>query len=254
MKRIIILVVIMAVTNGMFAQNNFTPRVVTVSRLNVFPQAVFEPNKDETRVFVRSNNFLYGGQPLVFIDGLEVSDGLSSLRPDDIKSITILKDAKSIEIYGTRGINGVILIVTKSGNNEMEINKAECQSVESNVEDTVIVEVKSQFVDDVNANEYVSDNIECVFNIEIEVGIGDEEMENSFPDLKIYPNPFSRTLHVEGAVGATLHVISEDGIIIHTQNLINDVEIIPLGHLRSGVYFFRVNDGKHTKTLKGVKN
>ncbi|MEJ7736814.1 MAG: TonB-dependent receptor [Chitinophagaceae bacterium] len=53
-------------------------------------------------------------QALVVVDGLPGVDP-SSISPDDIKSIEVLKDASSAAIYGTRAANGVVLITTKSG-------------------------------------------------------------------------------------------------------------------------------------------
>lgn len=52
--------------------------------------------------------------PLFMVDGLPVTT-LEHLNPDDIKEMTVLKDAASIAVYGTRGSNGVILVKTKSG-------------------------------------------------------------------------------------------------------------------------------------------
>lgn len=53
-------------------------------------------------------------EPLVVIDGIPGGD-LNAISPDDIESISILKDGSAAAIYGTRGTNGVILITTKSG-------------------------------------------------------------------------------------------------------------------------------------------
>jgi TonB-linked SusC/RagA family outer membrane protein len=55
-------------------------------------------------------------QPLYIIDGFATENAESiNLNPDDIESITVLKDAASTAVYGSRGTNGVIVIVTKSG-------------------------------------------------------------------------------------------------------------------------------------------
>ena len=68
-------------------------------------------------------------EPLYVIDGIPIQDGsmaskdnggvssnvISGLNPNDIASVTVLKDAASTAIYGSRGANGVILITTKSG-------------------------------------------------------------------------------------------------------------------------------------------
>lgn len=72
-----------------------------------------------------ASSFNSGGDqsPLVVIDGLPVSndgisgmsDPLSSINPEDIESFTVLKDASSTAIYGSRASNGVIVITTKKG-------------------------------------------------------------------------------------------------------------------------------------------
>ena len=51
------------------------------------------------------------GEPLLMVDGIEVSD-LNSINPNDVESVEVLKDA-SASIYGARGGNGVVLITTK---------------------------------------------------------------------------------------------------------------------------------------------
>jgi TonB-linked SusC/RagA family outer membrane protein len=55
--------------------------------------------------------------PLYVIDGVQVENGISTISPQDIESIDVLKDAASTAIYGARGANGVVLITTKSGRN-----------------------------------------------------------------------------------------------------------------------------------------
>ena len=53
------------------------------------------------------------GEPLILIDGME--GNMNNLNPDDIESISVLKDAASSSIYGSRAAFGVILITTKKG-------------------------------------------------------------------------------------------------------------------------------------------
>ncbi len=55
-----------------------------------------------------------GAQPLILVDNVELPD-LRMVNPDDIESISVLKDAASTSIYGTRAAWGVVLITTKSG-------------------------------------------------------------------------------------------------------------------------------------------
>lgn len=62
---------------------------------------------------VRGFNSINGGSPLVLIDGIE--GNITRVNPNDIESVTVLKDASSASIYGARGAFGVILITTKTG-------------------------------------------------------------------------------------------------------------------------------------------
>jgi TonB-linked SusC/RagA family outer membrane protein len=67
-------------------------------------------------VNVRGALSVNSGSPLVLADGIEVS--LSQINPNDIESISILKDASSCAIYGAKASAGVILITTKKGANQ----------------------------------------------------------------------------------------------------------------------------------------
>lgn len=51
--------------------------------------------------------------PLIVVDGMITNDGLNNLDPNDVENITVLKDATSAAIYGSRGANGVVIITTK---------------------------------------------------------------------------------------------------------------------------------------------
>lgn len=62
---------------------------------------------------VRGFNTMNNNDPLVIIDGIEGS--LANLNPADIEQISVLKDASSTAIYGSRASNGVILVTTKKG-------------------------------------------------------------------------------------------------------------------------------------------
>src|SRR5258706_7025935 len=85
-----------------------------------------------TRVVIRGAKSLQGGnQPLYVIDGIPMDntnfgqsgvwggpdngDGLNSISPDDIQSMTVLKGASAAALYGSRAAQGVILITTKKG-------------------------------------------------------------------------------------------------------------------------------------------
>lgn len=65
---------------------------------------------------IRGYNSLNGGSPLVLVDGVQIDP--NQINPDDVASVTVLKDAASAAIYGGRAAYGVILITTKSGKYE----------------------------------------------------------------------------------------------------------------------------------------
>ena len=56
-----------------------------------------------------------GMNPLYVVDGIPYDGGITSINPQDVESITVLKDAASAALYGARGANGVILVTTKKG-------------------------------------------------------------------------------------------------------------------------------------------
>ncbi|MCF8222528.1 MAG: TonB-dependent receptor [Bacteroidales bacterium] len=58
--------------------------------------------------------------PLIILDGAQYAGNLSSINPSDIESMTVLKDASSTALYGSRAANGVIIITTKKGNKGTE--------------------------------------------------------------------------------------------------------------------------------------
>lgn len=62
---------------------------------------------------IRGVASINGGNPLVLADGMEVS--LNQINPNDIESVSVLKDASASAIYGAKASSGVILITTKSG-------------------------------------------------------------------------------------------------------------------------------------------
>ena len=59
-----------------------------------------------------------GTSPLIIVDGAPYDGGWNNLNPNDVESITVLKDAASNALYGARGANGVIMITTKKAKAE----------------------------------------------------------------------------------------------------------------------------------------
>jgi TonB-linked SusC/RagA family outer membrane protein len=81
---------------------------VTVSSFSAQPG-----KNDDVEIRIRGIGTFNNNNPLILIDGVEGS--LSNVSPNDIESISVLKDAASASIYGVRAGNGVILVTTKTG-------------------------------------------------------------------------------------------------------------------------------------------
>lgn len=72
------------------------------------------PGADDMKIYIRGRaSFAGDNQPLILVDGVERE--FSQIAPDDIETISTLKDASATAVYGVRGANGVMLITTKRG-------------------------------------------------------------------------------------------------------------------------------------------
>lgn len=82
----------------------------TIPNLNITTSA--QPGAGST-FNVRGETSINGGSPLVLVDGVEMDPNL--INPQDVASVSVLKDAASASIYGARAAYGVVLITTKGG-------------------------------------------------------------------------------------------------------------------------------------------
>ncbi len=113
--------------NNVSAENLFTGRVAGVNiNTNGGPAG-------NSQIRIRGGASLNASNdPLIVVDGLPINDAndtdngarsiLSAINPNDIESFSILKDASSAAIYGNRGANGVIIITTKKGKKNLQVN------------------------------------------------------------------------------------------------------------------------------------
>ncbi|TKD57941.1 TonB-dependent receptor [Flavobacterium sp. ASW18X] len=83
----------------------------------IINQSNGQPGTDSQIIIRGTGTLTAGSNPLIVVDGFPLTEGstLSSVNPNDIEDINILKDAASASIYGSRAANGVILITTKAG-------------------------------------------------------------------------------------------------------------------------------------------
>src|SRR5690606_16220137 len=84
------------------------PGLLTVQRSG-------QPGADQATLRIRGAATFSGSQdPLVLVDGIETPN-FNNIDPNEIESISILKDASATAVYGVRGANGVLIITTKRG-------------------------------------------------------------------------------------------------------------------------------------------
>jgi TonB-linked SusC/RagA family outer membrane protein len=82
----------------------------------IIQQKNMNPNDNSMSINIRGVSTMGNNDPLVVIDGLiSGTSTLNNLNPNDIEKISVLKDAGSAAIYGSRSANGVILVTTKQG-------------------------------------------------------------------------------------------------------------------------------------------
>jgi TonB-dependent starch-binding outer membrane protein SusC len=76
----------------------------------------------DVKIRIRGVNSITGNNdPLIVIDGI-IGGDLTSLNPNDIESMEVLKDASATAIYGSRGSNGVVLVSTKKGSDKARLD------------------------------------------------------------------------------------------------------------------------------------
>ncbi len=72
------------------------------------------PGEDAANIYIRGQSTWVNSSPLIIVDGVE-RESFSEIDPNEVESISVLKDASSTAVYGVRGANGVILITTRRG-------------------------------------------------------------------------------------------------------------------------------------------
>lgn len=151
-----------------------------------------QPGADNATIRIRGNGTLNSNVPLVLVDGMECD--LSDINPNDIASISILKDAGSSAIYGSRGANGVILVTTKKGSEEkISVNYSYSGIIQNAYNNLSFVSDYSRYMSLVNES---CDNIDRarIFADENIQAWADAAKnpnglaENGLPNYMVYPN------------------------------------------------------------------
>jgi TonB-linked SusC/RagA family outer membrane protein len=212
-----------------------------------------EPGADMAQFFVRGvTTFGYGNSPLILIDGFESStDDLRRLQVDDIESFSILKDASATALYGARGANGILLIVTKSGREG---------PAEINVRVDSHVATPTKMIETVDAIEYMRMYNEATVTRNPDAGYyyNEQQIQSTinnenpmiYPNVNWYDELFKKTtinnkavISISGGGNVAKYYIAggfenENGLLKKdTRNNFNTNISINRVHLRSNVIF-----------------
>ncbi len=100
------------------------------------------------------SNYYTDSQPLYVVDGFPIEVDLKTINPDDVESITVLKDASAASIWGAKAANGVIVITTKKGKQNQRLN------IEFNARTTISEEIDFSKMNWMNSSETIDFLIE----------------------------------------------------------------------------------------------
>ncbi|PCI34716.1 MAG: hypothetical protein COB60_05855 [Flavobacteriaceae bacterium] len=173
---------------------------------------------------IRGNNSINSSNaPLYVVDGFPLEDGLANnVNPNDIKSISILKDASATAIYGSRGANGVVIITTKRGTDGVAtINVSSDVTLHLPAKDAFDflntkdwMDIRNRLAEDIgNSVPYTQEQIDRIE----ELGLGTDWIEEAFQtgttqnhQLSIKAGNKSTKLFV------SLGLLHVDGVVINT--------------------------------------
>ncbi len=132
-----------------------------------------QPGADEATLFIRGVATLNDASPLTIVDGVERP--FAQIDPEEIESITILKDASATAVYGVRGANGVIIVTTRRG---------EKGKTKISVSSSIGLQQPTLMLDKSNSHEYALGHNERNLND------GNPASTNAFSDeaLEIFEN------------------------------------------------------------------
>ncbi len=193
-----------------------------VSGLMVIPGGG-APGSDATLRIRGASSLNASNDPLIVLDGIPLEqNGLSAVNPNDIESFTVLKDASSAAIYGSRASNGVIIITTKKGSSngkKFEVRYNGGYSVKQN----------SAIIDVMDAAEFSSHITDIYGNkVATYIGTADTDWQSLIYRLGTTQDhnvSFSGNIGKQVPYRVSLGYTHETGTIVHSWNDRGTVDI-----------------------------
>lgn len=141
-----------------------------ISGLTSTQRAGGQPGRDDATMYLRGAATINGTSPLILIDGVP-RDNIRTIDPNEVETISILKDASATSVFGVRGANGVIMITTKRG----QVGKPEL-----NINFTQTFSALTREPERVHSLEYLSYRNTALKNDGLESGMFSEEVIEKF--------------------------------------------------------------------------
>ncbi len=192
------------------------------------------PGRSNATIRVRGVTTLNNNNALIIVDGIEQS--LAEINPEDIESISILKDAASTSIYGSRAANGVVLVTTKRGKSgKVTVNLNTAYSLQRTINSPKMMGLRDYMKEQAIAYQKAGSPVPEKFT---------EESINTWvnaTDRYKYPLPntwfqtlfhvaprFDNTLSVSGGnekfkSRVSIRYMNQDGVIPNTEQKLRDV-------------------------------
>lgn len=147
---------------------NVTQALQGVSPNLIIQQRSMNPNDNSMNINIRGITSMNDNDPLLVVDGMIMNSvsAMNQINPSDIESISILKDAGSAAIYGSRSANGVILITTKKGKADMKPVVSFNASVGSQVPDILLKPVKGYQNALLRNDSYINAGLDPIYSSE----------------------------------------------------------------------------------------
>ena len=165
-----------------------------------------EPGADAAAIYIRGvSTFGGSNEPLYVVDGI-VRDkrDFSQLDPNEIESVSILKDASSAAIFGVKGANGVILVTTKRG---------KAGKIVASYSFNYGLQKVTKFNDNLGSYEYATLLNEALLNDNLPLAFNNTQIENfrTGADPVLYPNTNWQKLVLGGNAPQMQHNLSFNG-------------------------------------------
>lgn len=221
-----------------------------------------EPGNESSSINIRGIGTLGKSGPLILVDNVPVNS-MNDVLPQDIESISVLKDAASASIYGSRAANGVILVTTKRGADK---------KVTVNYNFNYSIQQPTRFPKSVGAEDYMNIINEAYTNMDQNPRFNEEYMRKTLSGEDPYKYPWTNwidfifkdapqqqhSLSISGGsekntYRLSLNYLDQDGIIDNVNNkrysarLNNDYKLLENLTVSADMSFIRSDNSKPFK-------